>query len=227
MCHMSCIVFGVRNLFREEIENKRIIEVGSKDVNGSLRPFLETMHPREYIGVDIETGPGVDIICQAEDLLAKFGKESFDVVVSTELLEHVRNWRGIISNIKHICRTGGIILITTRSLGFPYHGYPYDFWRYEKQDLLEIFSDFTIEKIEKDKSAPGIFLKVKKPSRFNEKDLSNLSLYSIIEGKRVLTVSEEKLKRYQRKLKVFFFVRKKFFNFIGNLSQILFGKIFR
>jgi len=54
MCHVSCIVFGVKNLTKKEINNKKVIEVGSYDVNGSLRPIIELFKPKEYIGVDIK-----------------------------------------------------------------------------------------------------------------------------------------------------------------------------
>ena len=198
MCDINCIIFGATNLRREEIEGKDVIEVGSKDVNGSLRSFVESREPAEYIGVDIEMGPGVDILCSAEDIIDKFGKDAFDLVLSTELIEHVEDWRKVISNFKNICRQGGIILITTRSQGFKYHGYPYDFWRYESDDMKIIFSDFLIEKIEKDELSPGVFIKAKKPEVFFEKDLSSYTLYSIIDDKRVRTIDEKTLGNFKK-----------------------------
>jgi len=178
-------MFGVLNLTRDEVEGRRVVELGSYDVNSSLRPFIETLKPAEYMGVDIEKGPSVDIVCKAENVLERLGEESFDVVISTELLEHVRDWRKVISNMKNICRPNGLVLITTRSQGFPYHAYPYDFWRYEFSDMQHIFSDCIIEKLEKDWESPGVFVKTRKPSKFIEIDLSGYELYSIIQNKRI------------------------------------------
>ena len=49
----------------DQFKNKRILEVGSKYVNGSVRPLIEKFcFPREYIGIDIEQGKYVDIVCQ-------------------------------------------------------------------------------------------------------------------------------------------------------------------
>jgi len=193
MCHVSCVIFGASNLSKEEIQGKRVIELGSYDVNGSLRTYVKSLNPSEYIGVDIKKGPGVDIVCDAENIVDKFGKEAFDVVISTELLEHVRNWRKVISNIKNICKLNGLILITTRSIGFPYHGYPYDFWRYEVEDMKQICSDLEILVLKKDPEVPGVFIKAKKPSKFNEKDLSEIRLYSIILNKRVAEINDREL----------------------------------
>ena len=140
MCNSACIEFGVRNLAIEDVKGKKIIEVGSYDFNGSLRPIIEAWgNPDKYVGVDIIDGPGVDLVCPAEKIIEKFGKESFDIVISTEMLEHVRDWRKVISNIKNICKPNGLILLTTRSYGFGYHDFPYDFWRYESEDMKSIF----------------------------------------------------------------------------------------
>ena len=185
MCTVNCILFGAMNLDKSEIEGKRIIEVGSYNVNGSLRKLIESWRPSQYIGVDVESGPGVDKICKAEDLVKEFGKESFDVIISTELLEHVRDWKSAVSNIKQILKQEGIILITTRSYGFPYHAYPNDFWRYEKDDMMKIFSDCKIITIEKDDDDPGIFIKVIKPKGFIENNLSEYGLYNIIANKKI------------------------------------------
>ena len=185
MCHYSCIVFGINQLKKEEIENKKILEVGSYDVNGSLRPFVENFKPTEYIGVDVENGPGVDVMLSAEELISKFGKDCFDVVISTELLEHVENWQGVISNIKNVCKPGGLILITTRSYGFPYHPFPNDYWRYELEDMEKIFSDCEILKLEKDNQVPGVLIKLKKPINFSEINLNHYKLYNIVFNERI------------------------------------------
>jgi len=132
---ISVLEFFIENAKSDEFEEKRVIEVGSKYVNGSVRPMIEKfLNPKEYVGVDIEKGKFVDVILDAEKLVDYFGKESFDVVISTELLEHVTNWRSIINNMKEILKRTDIY-ITTCSKGFPYHAYPYDFWRYEVEDM--------------------------------------------------------------------------------------------
>ena len=196
MCNVRCIIFGAKNFTREEVEGKKILEVGSYDVNGTIRPVIELLNPLEYVGIDIEKGPGVDIVCKAEDIIKEFGKESFDIVISTELLEHIINWRKVISNFKNICKSDGIILITTRSYGCHYHGYPHDFWRYEIQDMNNIFSDCIIEKIEPDNYDPGVFIKVRKPKKFIENDLSDYKLYSMILKKRVKKIYNKNIKEF-------------------------------
>ena len=195
--------------------------MGSYDVNGSLRSIIESWHPAEYIGVDIENGPGVDMICNAEDLIKRFGKEVFDAVISTDLLEHVRDWKKVISNIKNVCKPNGVMLITTCSYGFKYHGYPYDFWRYEVEDMKEIFSDCIVERVEADKTGLGVFIKTKKPNNFHEKDLSGYKLYSIITDKRVGEIDEKILRVFQKR----YIRRSKIKNRILKIAKFLFSKL--
>jgi SAM-dependent methyltransferase len=198
MCHAQCILFAALNIARKEIYGKKVTEVGSMDVNGSLRPLLESFKPKQYLGIDVIEGRGVDVVCNAEDLMRNFQKQSFDVLISTEMLEHVRNWKLVISNFKNVVKSGGKIVITTRSYGFPYHGYPYDFWRYELEDIKKIFSDCVIERLERDPEK-GVFAKIVKPENFIENDLSDYELYSMIVKKRVSCLSEKEFQVFLRR----------------------------
>lgn len=188
MCQ-SEIIFAATKLSKQEVAGKRVLEVGSYDVNGIVRGLIESWLPAQYVGVDIKEGPGVDLVYDAEKLLDKFPAESFDVVISLELLEHVFNPKMVISNMKRLCKRNGIILLSTRSKGFPFHPSPYDFWRYELSDMARIFSDCEIIDLEEDFDSPGVFVKVKKPDDFAEKDLSKLELYNIAINKEALEVT--------------------------------------
>ena len=196
MCNISGIVFGVKSMRAVDVKGCRVLEVGSKDVNGGLKLVVQSWEPGEYVGVDIENGPGVDRICAVEDLVEEFGAGSFDIVIATELLEHVRNWRTAITNMKEVCKPGGTMLITTRSYGFPYHGYPADFWRFELNDVRTIFSDCAILALERDPESPGVFVKVKKPEQFIAGSLEVHELYSIVVGRRVREVTARDLRSF-------------------------------
>ena len=191
MCHVAVLEFFMEHARPEEFRGKRVLEVGSKYVNGSVRPLIENFFsPREYVGVDIESGRFVDIVLPAEKLVDRFGEESFDMVIATELLEHVRDWRLVVNNMKSVLKPLGYIYITTRSKGFPFHAYPYDFWRYEIGDMRKIFSDFEIITLKRDHEAPGVFLKARKPLYWKPIDLSGIALYSMILGKRTLHIPD-------------------------------------
>jgi SAM-dependent methyltransferase len=186
MCNVAGVVFAAKSLHPDEIRGRRVLEVGSKDVNGGLRPILESWHPAEYLGVDVAPGPGVDRVCPAEDLVTTFGQARFDVVVSTEVIEHVEDWRSVLANMKRVLAPNGLILLTTRSPGYPYHAFPHDFWRYDQADMRRIFADFEVLALEDDPSRPGVFLKARKPTDWVETDLSTHALHSIVTGTRVV-----------------------------------------
>lgn len=161
--HKSVHDFFSNEVPGEVFKNARVIEVGSLDVNGSVRDYIMEFLPREYIGIDFIDGKGVDKVMDAENLESEFGKSSFDVVVSTEMLEHAENWRECINNMKAICKTW--LVITTRSPGFPLHNYPGDHWRYTKEDIEKIFADFKIEVLLDDPEQAGVFMLARKTNK--------------------------------------------------------------
>lgn len=189
--NIGVIEFFTEEINCEEFVSKSVLEVGSKYVNGSIRPLIEKFcKPKQYVGVDIEQGKYVDKVVPADKLSETFGKDNFDVVITTEMLEHVKNWKIIVKNLKEVLMPNGYIYITTRSLGFGYHAYPYDFWRYEIEDMAKIFSDFKIISLKKD-SDPGVLLKAQKPLEWKANDIDNINLYSMVVGKRINYVPDK------------------------------------
>lgn len=181
--NQAILDFFKANLTSAEIESKTVIELGSRNVNGSVRPGIEALKPASYTGVDIEQGQYVDKICDIQSIFTMFKPESFDVVVSTEMLEHIMDFRVAINAIKALTRTGGIVMLSTRSRGFDYHGYPHDFWRYEIEDMKALFSDFEIMRLESDGSS-GVMLKARKQA-MPAIDILDYQLFSIIYEKKM------------------------------------------
>jgi 2-polyprenyl-3-methyl-5-hydroxy-6-metoxy-1,4-benzoquinol methylase len=161
----KCVLdFGKEVLLYEDCFNKRVLEVGSRNVNGSLRNHVESLKPMEYIGVDIMPGTGVDKIVDANNLLDFFKNESFDLIISTEMLEHCKDWKNALNSMFSLCKVNGFILLSTRSPGFPYHSYPHDYWRFTTTDIKNIFKNNNIIQNKEDSYAPGVLVKIQKTS---------------------------------------------------------------
>jgi SAM-dependent methyltransferase len=107
----------------------------------------------------------VDLVLNAENLTAHFGLAAFDVVICTEMMEHVENWKSVSDELKNVLAPGGLLIVTTRSEGFPVHGYPSDHWRYTTEDLGAMFGEFRPIYLgdDPDPLSPGVFFAGVKP----------------------------------------------------------------
>lgn len=157
--------FATGALSLAEVSGKIVIECGSYDVNGSARPGIEALGPACYTGVDQEAGPRVDLVASIPDLPAQLGKGIADVVVSTEMLEHAVDWQGCVAAMIDLLVPGGVLVITTRSAGFPYHPHPTDEWRYSVDAMGQIMkaAGLDVLLLQPDGQAPGVFCKARKP----------------------------------------------------------------
>lgn len=85
----------------------RILEVGSYNVNGTVRRFFSGY--QQYVGVDWRPGPCVDVVCMARDMQFE---EPFDVVISASMLEHDPTWKESITKMVECLRPDGILLLS-------------------------------------------------------------------------------------------------------------------
>lgn len=106
-----------------------VADVGSYDVNGTLKPHF-AHEGWKYTGFDISAGPNVDIVVPSLYGWAWTSGHvgQFDVVVTTQVMEHVAMPWVWIKDVAALCRPGGLVYVCTpNTIG--YHAYPIDCWR--------------------------------------------------------------------------------------------------
>jgi len=104
---------------RQGRKTLRILEVGSYDVNGSVRHIFTGS---DYIGADLCEGPGVDLVRSGHEI--DFADASFDLTISCECFEHNPHWVETFLNMHRMTKPGGLVVITCASKGRLEHGTP-------------------------------------------------------------------------------------------------------
>jgi SAM-dependent methyltransferase len=110
-------VQALRGLWPHYFKGTKVCEVGSLNINGTVRVFFESC---DYLGYDVEHGPDVDIAQEGQLIGEPTG--SVDVVVSTECFEHNPFWAETLANMLRICRPEGLVVVTCATSGRPEHG---------------------------------------------------------------------------------------------------------
>lgn len=99
----------------------------------------------EYITFDVIPGNNIDVVGDALNLL--FEDDSFDTVISTQVLEHVEKPWIMVKEIHRVLKTGGVCILTAPFLE-PYHPDPHDYFRYTVEGLRTLFKNENFEILE-------------------------------------------------------------------------------
>jgi SAM-dependent methyltransferase len=105
-------VGAIKKSYPEFFTNAKVLEVGSLDINGSIRPFFENC---DYLGVDLGEGRGVDMVAKGEEL--DFPDGAFDTTASCECFEHNEKWAKTFQNMVRMTRPGGLVFFTCATTG--------------------------------------------------------------------------------------------------------------
>lgn len=103
-----------------------LVEVGSRDVNGSIRQFADPVH--SYTGLDFDAGRGVDIVLD-DAYSFPFGDESVDVLLTSSCFEHSEFFWLTFLECQRILKPGGLMYLNAPSNGL-FHRHPVDCWRF-------------------------------------------------------------------------------------------------
>jgi SAM-dependent methyltransferase len=103
-----------------------LLEIGSADVNGTLRD--QAPPGTHYIGADVEVGPGVDIVVAPSKPLP-IADGTVDLAISTSVFEHDPFFWETFLDLMRVLRPGGYIYMNAPSNG-AFHRHPTDQWRF-------------------------------------------------------------------------------------------------
>ncbi len=126
------------------------VDIGSFDVNGSYRTLFDNPGWR-YTGIDLEAGPGVDVVLSSPYVFP-LPTASADIVLSGQAFEHIEFFWLTWLEMLRVLKPGGMIFLIAPSRG-PEHRYPQDCWRFYPDgyralakfgdcELLEVSTDW-------------------------------------------------------------------------------------
>jgi len=113
--------------------------------NMPYRPVFEPSVAR-YLGADLRENDLADIVVSPEGVLA-MEDESCDVVLSSQVLEHVPSPELYLGEAQRVLRDGGLLLLSTHGV-WRYHPDPTDFWRWTCDGLRKTVADSGLEVLE-------------------------------------------------------------------------------
>ena len=108
---------------------------GNKPYESLYKPLTSSQ-----IGCDIIQSDKhkVDVICPVTML--PFSNETFDSILCTQVLEHVFDGNKMMNEIFRVLKPGGNIILTV-PFAWELHEEPYDFFRYTKHALKQLFQN--------------------------------------------------------------------------------------
>jgi SAM-dependent methyltransferase len=116
-----------------------VLTVGAGGEVGALLAEHARQNDFSVTSFDIDEKYGPDIL---GDICAHdFNGRTFDVIVLSEVLEHVHSPHLAIANIRAALREGGRLILTVPFL-FPIHERPHDYYRYTRYGLEYLLRDF-------------------------------------------------------------------------------------
>ena len=107
----------VKEKFPDHFKNKKVLDIGSLDINGSNKTLFEDC---DFVGLDVGEGKNVDVISVGH--LYDGPDNHFDTIISTEVFEHDMFYKETVTNIMRMLKPGGLFVFTCASIGRPEHG---------------------------------------------------------------------------------------------------------
>lgn len=134
--HLSDILLVLREWASED-------EIDILDFGSGGSPYQFLFPNSRYHRADIPGDVSLDYIISGQNTISA-PDLSYDIVLSTQVLEHVKHPHLYLNECKRLLRPGGLLLLTTHGF-FEEHGCPYDFHRWTAEGLKTAVRDAGLE----------------------------------------------------------------------------------
>lgn len=146
--------YYVSVLTRKAYENtiqkllKKNIQFNILDFGCGVMPYKHMFegHIKKYTGVDVGNNPKADINISPGDKLP-FNNDEFDVVLSSQVLEHVIDVDQYMNECYRVLKNNGYLLLSTHGT-WQYHASPYDYHRWTSIGLKNLLEKNNFKVIE-------------------------------------------------------------------------------
>jgi len=121
----------------------RVLDVGSYDVNGSYRRiFVDKKY--EYLGLDMQDGPNVDIVLKNPYDWSQIDTDTFDLVISGQAFEHIEFFWVTLAEMARVLKQNGLLFVIAPH-GFDEHRFPVDCYRFFSDGMVALARYVSLE----------------------------------------------------------------------------------
>lgn len=124
------LVYAVKAHFSDTQKLDALLDYGCGE-----KPYASLFTPyfNSYLGADIAENTKAEVLIEPNGDIA-IEKETIDVVLSTQVLEHVTDVDAYLSEAHRVLKKDGVLLLSTHGY-WMYHPNPTDLWRWTKDGL--------------------------------------------------------------------------------------------
>lgn len=132
----------------QELGHVSILDIGSKSYESQKsHKHLFDDNRMEYVGLDLEPGPNVDLVPRDSFIWTEFSEERFDFCISGQTFEHNPYFWVTFAEIARVLKQGGLVQIVAPGRG-AVHRFPLDCWRFYPDSWLALCHYCGLELVE-------------------------------------------------------------------------------
>jgi SAM-dependent methyltransferase len=197
LSNSECVYWSIQQYFKQKIDKKiKVLEIGC---GFGYLTYALSKAGYDVLGIDISQVAvnqaieryGPLFICTDVETYANMHKEQFDVVILTEVIEHIKNVKDFLNAAGQLLKPGGDLVLTTPNKSahpvdilWETEPPPVHLWWFSEDSFCVLakqmryqatfmdFTDFNLQEIEKkgDYEKPYIYIRQWKPSRLPRLD---------------------------------------------------------